>query len=275
MQPLRAVCLNGCGHESFWRCDCSAEARCALCSERKRKLLARLIDLGVTDRIAAGYTYFLTLTAPGNSPHRQWVQGKLTRPRSTCNCHDNGSTLGEWNGQESAHWNRFRTALSRMVDGSLTYVGSVEVQARGALHRHIVLNVDRALLPEEVQQLALVAGYGCVYDLQVITSASKAAWYISKYVTKSAGQRSDVPWVRDVLDQETGEVRAMKTTATYRTWSAAQSWGYTMKGLRDRMREEAQRRALYLRELEELLAEETGGLALETAGHVHMAGPPT
>lgn len=269
------MCELGCGFQQFWRCDCSAESKCSLCAERKRRLLARVIDLGLSERVGAGYTYFLTLTAPGSSTHRRWRQGRGGAGRPSCDCHDNGLTLGEWNAGESGCWNRLRLALSRLTEGSLTYVGSVEVQERGALHRHVVLNVDRPLFPEEVQALALTAGYGCVHDLQVIASASKAAWYISKYVTKSSGSRAEVPWVADVVDQETGEVRAMSTTATFRTWSAAQSWGYTMKGLREIARAQAQARAGYLADLAQLLSEEqAGSLAPETAGHVHMAGLP-
>jgi hypothetical protein len=274
LQPLRVVCDLGCGYETFWRCGCSADVRCSSCAERNRRLLARIIDHGITDRLGAGYTYFLTLTAPGSTTHRQWRQGRGGADRPSCECHDNGRSLGEWNAGESACWNRLRLALSRVVEGSLTYVGSVEVQERGALHRHVVLNVDRVLLPEEVQVLALAAGYGCVYDLQVINSAQKAAWYISKYVTKSAGARSEVPWVADVVDESTGEIRAMRTTATFRTWSAAQSWGFTMKGLREIAKVQAQARARYLEELAQLLVEDqAGSLAPETAGHVHMAEP--
>jgi hypothetical protein len=233
------------------------------------------VDLGITDRLGRGYTYFLTLTAAGTNDHRRWRQGKGGAGRPECDCHDNGMTLGQWNAQESKCWNRLRTALSRLVDGSLTYIGSVEVQERGALHRHVVLNVDRVLLPEEVQAYALAAGYGCVFDLQVINSGQKAAWYISKYVTKSAGARSEVPWVAEVLDQHTGELRTMKTTPTFRTWSAAQSWGFTLKGLREIARVQAQARARYLEELSQLLSEDlAGSLAPESAGEVHIAGPP-
>lgn len=277
VQPLRAVCDQGCC-EQFWRCDCSAETRCALCSERKRRLLARLIENGTTDRVGAGFTYFLTVTAPGNAPHKRYLQGKGTHQRNTnpaCHCHAQALHLAEWNPTESACWNRLRLALSRLTDGALTYVGAVEVQKRGALHRHIVLNVDRALLPEEVQALALSAGYGCVYDLQVLTNPGQVARYVSKYVTKSAGERGEVPWLADVVDKQTGEVRLLKTMATFRTWSAAQSWGYTMKGLRQIMAAQAAARARYLRELEDALAEDAGSLAPESAGHVHTTGPPT
>lgn len=274
LQPLRVVCEHGCGHEEFWRCDCSSEERCSLCAERKRRLLARIIDHGITDRIGAGYTYFLTLTAPGTNAHRRWVRKPSGRPRPACACHDNGLSMGEWNAEQSACWNRLRLALSRLTDGSLTYIGSVEVQGRGALHRHVVLNVDRVLIPEEVQALALSAGYGCVLDLQIINSAQKAAWYISKYVTKSAGARSEVPWVADVLDRATGEVRTLRTAATFRGWSAAQSWGFTLKGLREIARAQAQARARYLAELAELLGEDAGSLAPATGTAIDRSDHP-
>ena len=274
LQPLRSVCEHGCGFEQFWRCDCSSFDKCSLCSERKRKLLARIIDLGITDRLGAGYTYFVTLTAPGNPApdHRRWVQGKKGGGRS-CSCWDHGLAMGEWNAQESSAWNRLRLALSRLSDGSLTYIGSVETQKRGALHRHVVLNVDRPLFPEEVQELALAAGYGCTYDVQVINSAQKAAWYISKYVTKAAGERSEIPWIADVLDKTTGEIRRMKTTATFRSWSAAQSWGFTLKGLREIARAQAAARAMYLRELTEILESPSAG-GVQLSVPATLAQPP-
>jgi len=262
---LRFLCLD-CGHQEFWRCDCMDESKCGLCSDRRRKLIARLVDLGISNRLGSGYTYFLTLNGPGENDHKRWRQGRGGNDRPTCDCHHTwlGVSKGEWNKDESSCWNRLRLALSRLVDGSLTYIGAVEVQNRGVLHRHVVLNSSRVLLPEEVQVLALSAGYGCVLDLQVIRTASKAASYISKYVTKSAGARKELPWVADVVNKETGEVRKMRTTPTFRTWSAAHSWGYTLKGLREIARAQARTRARYLEELSELLG--AGSLASEPAG---------
>jgi hypothetical protein len=138
----------------------------------------------------------------------------------------------------------------------LTYIGSVEVQKRGALHRHLVINVDRVLLPSEVQALALAAGYGCSYTLDVLTSSAKVAYYVSKYVTKAAGARELVPWIADLVDKETGEIRPMRTAATYRTWSAAHSWGFTKKGLREICRAQCRAREIYRREFGDLLAED-------------------
>jgi hypothetical protein len=275
-QPLRAVCEHGCGFEAFWRCDCMDESKCGMCSERRRKLIARLVDLGTTQRLGQAFTYFLTLNGPGENEHKRWRQGRGGADRPDCDCHRTWQTMskGEWNKQESACWNRLRTALSRRP-GGLTYIGAVEVQKRGVLHRHVVLCSADALLPEEVGALALAAGYGCVHDLQVIKSASKAAWYVSKYVTKSAGARGEVPWIADVVDRETGEIRPMKTMATFRTWSSAHSWGYTLKGLREIARTQARARAMYLREFSQLLEDEKAGcLAGPTAGSPQEPDPP-
>lgn len=265
-QPVRAVC-HDCPYETFWRCNCSSETKCPDCAERRRKLIARIVDLGTSQRLGTGYTYFLTLTGPGSAEHLLTYQGKKPAKRPKCDCHRvwEHLSMGDWNKQESANWNRLRTSLGRLV-GSLTYIGSVEVQdgkrradgiGRGALHRHIVLNVDRPLTQPEVQALAVAAGYGCMTDLQLIQSASKAAWYISKYVTKSSGDRENVPWRADVVDKRTGEVTVMNTTPTYRTWSAAQSWGYTLKGLREISRLQAAARHRYLEELAAAIAAES------------------
>jgi hypothetical protein len=270
------VC-GDCSHETFWRCDCSSADKCPDCAERRRKLIARLVHLGTTERLHAGFTYFLTLSAPGENEHRRWRQGKGGKDRPQCDCHRVWEQMskGDWNKQESACWNRLRLSLSRLAGGSLTYIGSVEVQERGMLHRHLVINSPRPFTPAEVGALALVAGYGCVHDLQVIQDAQKAAWYISKYVTKSSGDRNNVHWRAEVPDQETGELVLMETVPTFRTWSAARSWGFTLKGLRDIARLQAQARARYLEELRQALLEE--GL---DAGHARVTvdsvstGPP-
>jgi hypothetical protein len=272
-QPLRVVC-GDCAHTAYWRCDCSSAEKCPDCAERRRRLVARLVDLGTTNRLGSGHTYFLTLNGPGENEHRRWRQGRGGNDRPPCDCHRvwEHQSKGDWNAQESACWNRLRLSLSRHTGGSLTYIGAVETQKRGVLHRHLVINVDRPLTPEEVGALAMTAGYGCVHDLQVIASAQKAAWYISKYVTKSSGDRGNVPWRADVVDEQTGEIRRMETSPTFRTWSAAQSWGFTLKGLREIARAQAQARARYLEELAQLLASETVESVPELVAAAHS--PP-
>lgn len=271
-QPLRVVC-GGCGEQEHWRCNVSAESKCSDCAERRRKQLARIVDHGITTRAGKGFIYFLTLTSPGDSEHLQWRQGKGGTDRPPCDCHRvwEERSKGEWNAGESKCWNRLRLALSRLTGGQMAYIGSVEVQKRGMLHRHVVLHAETPLLPSEVGPLALAAGYGCVHDLQPIESASKAAWYVSKYVTKSSGQRGDVPWRADVVDSRTGEVRQLETVPTFRTWSASQSWGFTLKGLREIAQAQAHRREMYLRELETLLAEGEGSSPAAVAGLARAA----
>lgn len=274
-QPLRAVCTL-CAHTVWWRCDCSSPTKCPDCSERRRKALARLVDLGTSQRIGNGHTYFLTLNGPGEKDHAKWVQGWRQKdgPRPACNCHHTFLTMskGDWNAQESACWNRLRTALSRVASG-MTYIGAVEVQKRGVLHRHVVLHTETPLTPAQVGDLALRAGYGCVHDLEPIRDAAKAAWYVSKYVTKSAGDRGTLPWRADVADETTGELVRMDTVPTFRTWSAAQSWGYTLKGLRDIARMQARARAEHLKALADA-PRIGGGGGCEATTPVGRGDPP-
>jgi hypothetical protein len=253
-RPLRAVCLD-CGHVEHWTCQTYG---CAHCGEIKRRRLTRLVDDGAAIHLANGMVgYFLTLTAPGEREHLRWYQGRRPATRERCGCHEHGLTDGQWNRQESGCWNRLRTALTDRM--RVIFVGAVETQDRGLLHRHLMLFVDDELTHEQVQQLALAAGYGCVMDLEPVRSSAKAARYVSKYVTKSSGDRAVVPW--EVLDPETGELLGKR--ATYRLWSASRAWGVTMREIRATAALQARARALYLRELGELLASETAGSGTE------------
>lgn len=255
-RPLRVVCrVPACGHVEQWACGSPSESRCRPCSERTRRLYARVIETGLAD--AAGHAYFLTVTAPSLEPHRQWVQGQV-RHRPECSCWDNGLSMAQWNRGESACWNRFRTGLARLV-GDLAYAGAVEAQERGALHRHVVIRSATPLTPQEVQHLALAAGYGCVFDLQVIKSADGIGRYLSKYVTKG-GDREHVPWEDVRVNTVTGEI-SVRTTPTYRLRSQSQSWGCTMREVRAVASAQARARAHYLRELALAVAADDSQLA--------------
>jgi hypothetical protein len=268
-RPLRVVCrFPECGHVEFWACRSSSERRCPPCADRTRRHYARVIETGLTD--APGHAYFLTLTAPGDAPHRQWVQGQV-RHRPACSCWDHGLTMGQWNRQESACWNRLRTALVRLV-GTLAYAGAVEVQERGALHRHVVLRTPTPLTPAEVQGLALAAGYGCVLDLQQIGSAAGMGRYLSKYVTKG-DDRENAPWEAVKVNTATGEI-TLSTSPTYRVRSQSQTWGCTMRDVRSIASAQARARARYLRELEDLLEHPNSRPALGSAPESTNSDPP-
>lgn len=236
--PLLRVC-DGCDYAETWPCNSHRESRCEPCSLRYRRRLRRLAEVGMDKRAGHGFMGMLTLTAPGDSPHREWVPTQLHRPgmdRPDCHCHE-GVELGEWNAGHSASWNRLRTALAKRHP-EMEYLRGVEVQGRGALHDHVILWSPNPVDIAEVQALALAAGYGCVMDWAPCEPGSrKAAYYVSKYVTKSCDARSQVPWLR--VDRATGEVLA--TAPTFRTWSSSQGWGMTMSEIRALCREQVQK----------------------------------
>jgi hypothetical protein len=186
-------------------------------------------------------------------------------------------SVGEWNRQESACWNRLRTALTR--ERRVIFLGCVEVQdgkrrrdgvGRCYLHRHVMLFSDQVLTHEEVQALALAAGYGCVLDIEPVASVEKAARYISKYVTKSSGARGVVPW--EWMNPTTGELIGKR--ATYRLWSSSHTWGVTMREIKATQALQARARARYLDELHAVLAEEAGCLAPAGGTSIDRPDPP-
>lgn len=203
-----------------------------------------------------GYWYMATFTAPGAPEHNRFVPGKRGN-HGPCNCGQHGLTMGQWNRQESACWNRLRLSLSRLAEGGVQYVTSVEVQEKRAdkmLHRHGLIWSPKPLAIHDVQALALRAGYGCSIQWQRPYSGTSAANYVAKYITKSAGQRSSIPWQETRIDHDTGEVTLVGKRATYRTWSRSQRWGVSIQELRDLMATQARARAHYLAELEDALA---------------------
>jgi hypothetical protein len=139
----------------------------------------------------------------------------------------------------------------------MIFAGAVETQARGVLHRHVLVFVEGDLFHEDVQRLAIAAGYGCVLDIEPVRSAEKAARYISKYVTKASGDRAVVPWER--LDPETGELVGKR--ARYRLWSSSRAWGVTMREIKAAQSAQARARARYLHELADLLGGESRSAA--------------
>jgi len=136
------------------------------------------------------------------------------------------------------------------------FIRGVEVQdgkhradgvGRGALHDHAIID-SPVPLPEkrwkpEMRRRAVAAGYGHSLDFSPVVAGSKrAAYYISKYITKACDVRDSVPWWGEVIDYRTGEVTEGLCPGRYRTWSSSRSWGMTMADARAVCREFVQRR---------------------------------
>lgn len=124
----------------------------------------------------------------------------------------------------------------------LEYMRGVEVQdgkrsagspGRGALHDHIVCRTKYPIDERLVRRLAMQAGFGHSVDVVECAPGSKReAYYVAKYITKSADARRDVPWRADVVNVETGEVVRGLVPGRYRTWSCSRRWGLTMAQVR-------------------------------------------
>jgi hypothetical protein len=178
-------------------------------------------------RRTEGFHYFLTLTAPGDRAHKlpsgDW-----------CPCTPaDGVDLARWNAGHSARWNHFRTVMRREESNEIEYFRGVEVQKRGALHDHAMVHSPVPLSEKALRDKAIRANFG--HELHLVPvepNSRKAAYYVSKYITKATDQREDVPWWGDVIDYETGEVTEGVVDGRYRTWSMSRAWGDTMAQVR-------------------------------------------
>lgn len=239
-QPLSVVCggerkatvsrarrvIAGCGARTVWACSGHRSSRCAPCAGRYKRRLSRIAEEGLRQRDGRGFAYMLTVTAPGRSAHVM-PSGDL------CRCTPEGGVeLQAWNPTCAARWNVLRGRLKRLRP-DLEYLGSVEVQKRGALHRHVIMWSSEPLSLRQIRPLAMDAGFGHEVDLAEAEPGSRRfAYYVAKYVTKSCDDRDQVPWRADVVDEQSGEVRSMRTAATFRTWSSSRGWGLTMREVR-------------------------------------------
>jgi hypothetical protein len=167
-----------------------------------------------------GEQAFLTLTAPGSRQHHDTVHGGV------CACTPAGGVEpGIFNAGLPRRWNRFCQALRRLHGYRFAYFRAIETQSRGALHEHVLLvcpDPARRLVLDvaRLRRLAISHGYGHALRVERVRTAAGTASYVAKYVSKSADERVEVPWV----DAATGET----SRASYRTWSASRDWGLRM-----------------------------------------------
>jgi hypothetical protein len=254
-------------------CQCHRESKCAPCSTRYRRRFSRLIEEGLRIKVqqAGGFSYLLTLNAPGDEGHQRWIAGKRGL-HGACDCWQSrldGDDL--WNGSAAQRWNRVRTRLRQLVPG-LEYVRAVEVQKRGLIHHHVVLWSPVPLDAGTVQSIAVKAGYGCVFDLGLLDSPSKMAGYLAKYVTKALDQRCEVPWRVQRVNVDTGEVTD-DLVPTYRAGQASQGWAMKMWELREAARRSAAIGAARRREYDAFMA--TQAATDDVSSHVSGAPPPS
>lgn len=224
LKPLRVVCRD-CEHETRWACAGHRESVCKPCAARYRRRVRRVAESGTAR--ATGYQYLLTCTAPGRDRHRM-------PSGDWCPCTPAGGVdLARWNAGHSARWNHLRTLMRRELSPAVEYFRGVEVQERGALHDHAMVWSPVPLSKNRLRGMAMRAGFGHSLDLAPAPPGSKrAAYYVSKYVTKATDSRELVPWWGEVVDLDSGEVTEGVIAGRYRTWSMSRGWGLTMAAVR-------------------------------------------
>ena len=240
-------------------CRQAGETVCPPCAIARRREVRRIAHEGFLHQRDAGRVLSLvTVTAPGEtSGHRRWSVTGPSSDRPVCGCEDSmPHGIGFWNGEAGDRWNRLRTALAREYPG-LQFFRGAEPQdgkrrttgpGRQAIHYHLLTSTDTPIDPAVLQRFALAAGFGCNVQAARIKDgpeSSKAIAYVSKYVTKCADSRSEIPWEK--VDPETGEI--VSSRATFRAWSQSKNFGVRMKEHRAAVAAQRRRRAEHLRAL--------------------------
>ncbi len=133
--------------------------KCHVCGKRKAWRFVGIARSGcalATERIRV-----LTLTAPREDPAVSWTE------------------LGP-------RWHKMRERLARRLGRRLSYFAAVELQKRGNVHMHILMR-DTGYIPKAVvHALGYESGFG-FSDIRQVNPASGVK-YVTKYLTKSAGQ---------------------------------------------------------------------------------------
>jgi len=261
--PSYLYCAS-CKADGFMRCGSSRASRCAPCSRRYKRRVRALVETRL-EQVRAGAALLLTLTAPSEKGahcqvHRGCDGAGVTCQVCPCSV-PGGVDLGSWNASLTKRVNRLLSAIRRgeaspKVRGrraavAVEYFQAREVQQRGALHVHVVLvpSADKPLQLDRrmLRQLAMSHEFGHSVDLRPVgtskhggskaRSPGRVAGYLSKYVTKAADLRAAVPWPCQPYGRR---------QAAFRTWTRSQSWGVTMRDVREAARPAARAASLDL-----------------------------
>lgn len=223
--PLLAVSESDPTDREIWRCSNHRTSKCRPCASRYRGRVQSVASEGMWTR--EGFYYLLTVTPPGDREH-------FLPSGKRCVCTPVGGVdLAKWNAGAGKLWNRLLLAIERQYSVRPRYFRAAETQVRGGIHHHVILWTPRKFSLRTLRKLAMSVGYGHEVDLQVLPPGSrKAAYYVSKYVSKSCDSRDEVPWWATFVDEATGEILEGHCRATFRTWSQSRSWGQSMTEIR-------------------------------------------
>jgi hypothetical protein len=225
---------TGCPERILVKCGAANEGKCGPCGQRHRYRVARIGREGGKSRLTGAF--FVTLTAPG-AVVLPWDRLKCTHAANLRCSGEHGCKVqlvkaAEWNTSAPQRWSWFVEYLRREFPGTdVQYWKSWEVQSRGMLHAHFLLDVPGASderVAEVVARLSIAWGFGEQTDVQRVLPCNeldlaRKAGYIASYATKG-GDRA--PMFEKEPDGE-GELR-ITVERGYRTWSAGRRWGLKM-----------------------------------------------
>ncbi len=215
------------------KCRATREDKCQGCGKRHRRNVARVFRSGFSPDRPDGF-FFVTLTAGGEADGLEWDRDRCGHSPGECSgdkgCVVEAVPMAQWNASAPQRWSWFVTEMRRQLKRPLQFCGSWEVQARGALHRHVLVwcpGVTQRRFRAAVRLCSRRYDFGRQFDVQSIKGTdarevARKAGYCAAYCTKG-GDRAES------LNMSTGEIKR----GGYRPWSASRGWGQTMKAIRE------------------------------------------
>lgn len=215
------------------RCKATREDRCRGCGKRHRRNAARVFRSGFSADRPEGF-FFVTLTAGGEDDGLVWDRERCGHRPGDCSgpkgCKVETVPMADWNSRAPQNWSWFVTEMRRCLKRDLQFCGSWKVQARGALHRHVIMwcpGVTQRRFRAAVRMSASRWSFGRELNVQPVSGSdareiARRAGYCASYCTKG-GDRAET------IDRHTAEIRQ----GDYRPWSASRRWGQTMKAIRE------------------------------------------
>jgi len=196
--PLVLICAL-CESVLRVRCNATREEKCKACGLRHRRLVARVLRSGFNGDRPDGF-FFVTLTAPGVDGGLVWdqscghLEGECSGEKG---CKVERLPMAQWNRTAPQRWSWFMTEMRRQLKRDVQFAGTWETQARGALHRHVLIwcpGVTDRRFRAAVRLCAHRYGFGKQYDVQSISGSdareqARKAGYCAAYVTKGRRTR--------------------------------------------------------------------------------------
>lgn len=199
-------------HALWWSPACHRWS-CPVCAETNKQAWADAVREGVRFYMAQGRWYFMTLTMSRKLKSFAY----MVKVFHKC-------------------WGKFYARIHRLTSQFRYVLIPERGEKNHRFHVHLITSLD--LTFKELKKIAVKSGFGWKVDASPLQSPQRAAWYCTKYLTKSL---DDNEWPENFRRIRTSH--KWPKTANLRDFDAESCWEWVGS------RENAKRRLLELNDL--------------------------